>query len=71
MVGFSWWLNGKESTCQCRRCRSNPWNGKIPWRRKWQLTSVFLPGKPHGQKSLVGYSLLSIGNRIIDVFDFL
>ena len=30
--------------------------GKIPWRRKWQLTPVFLPGKSHGQRSLVGYS---------------
>ena len=30
--------------------------GKIPWRRKWQSTSVLLPGKSHGQKSLVGYS---------------
>ena len=29
---------------------------KIPWRRKWQPTSVFLPGKSHGQRSLVGYS---------------
>ena len=32
---------GKESTCQCRRCRKHrfhPWVGKIPWRRKWQLT---------------------------------
>ena len=32
------------------------WVGKIPWRRKWQPTPVFLPGKPHGQRSLVGYS---------------
>ena len=30
--------------------------GKIPWRRKWQSTPVLLPGKPHGQRSLVGYS---------------
>ena len=30
------WLSGKESTCQCRRRRFNPWVGKIPWRRKWQ-----------------------------------
>ena len=30
--------------------------GKIPWRRKWQLTPVILPRKSHGQKSLVGYS---------------
>ena len=44
---------GKESTCQCR---FNPWFGNIPWRRKWQLTPVFLPGKSHGQRSLVGYS---------------
>ena len=32
-----------------------PWVGKIPWRREWQPTPVFLPGKPHGQRSLVGY----------------
>ena len=31
-------------------------SGWMPWRRKWQLTAVFLPGKPPGQKSLVGYS---------------
>ena len=34
----------------------NPWIGKIPWRRKGQLAPVFLPGKSHGQRSLVGYS---------------
>ena len=32
------------------------WVGKIPWRRKWQPTPVLLPGKSHGQKSLIGYS---------------
>ena len=32
------------------------WVGKIPWRRKWQPTPVFLPGESHGQKSLLGYS---------------
>ena len=32
------------------------WTGKIPWRRKWQPTSVFLPGEFHGQMSLAGYS---------------
>ena len=32
------------------------WVGKIPWRRKWQPTPVFLPGESHGQRSLVGYS---------------
>ena len=44
--------------CQCRRCkryRFNPWIQKIPWRRKWQLTSLFLPGKFHGHRNLVGY----------------
>ena len=39
-----------------RRCRFHPWVGKIPWRRKWQPTPVFLPGKSHGQTSLAGYS---------------
>ena len=34
----------------------NPWVRKIPWRRKWQSTLVFLTGEFHGQKSLVGYS---------------
>ena len=29
---------------------------KIPWRRKWQHTPIFLPGESHGQRSLVGYS---------------
>ena len=51
-----WWLGGKEFACQCRRLGVDPWVRKIPWRRKWQLTPVFLPGKPHGQRSLVGYS---------------
>ena len=34
----------------------NPWIKKIPWRRKWQPTPVFLPGEFHGQRSLAGYS---------------
>ena len=51
-----WWLSGKESTCQCRRCELDPWIRKISWRRKWQPTPVFLPGKSHGQRSLAGYS---------------
>ena len=37
------------------RDRFDPWVGKIPWSRKWQTTPVFLPGKSHGQRSLVGY----------------
>ena len=49
------WHSSKYA-CQRRRCRFNPWVGKIPWERKWQPTPVFLSGKSHGQKSLVGYS---------------
>ena len=50
------WLSDKESACQCRRWGFSPWIGKIPWRRKWQPTPVFLPGESHGQRSLAGYS---------------
>ena len=49
--------SGKEPACLCRRHkrrRFNPWVGKIPWRKTWQSTPVFLPGESHGQESLVG-----------------
>jgi len=46
----------KESTCQCRRHGFDPWFRNIPWRRKWQPTSVLFLGKSHGQRSLVGFS---------------
>ena len=36
--------------------RLDPWVRKMPWRRKWQPTPVFLPGKCHGERSLAGYS---------------
>ena len=40
----------------------NPWVGKIPWRRKWQPTPIFLPRKSHGQRSLgQGEGLQSMG----------
>ena len=55
--GIPWWLSGKKSACQCKRHGFYPWVGKTPWRRKWQPTPVFLPGKSHTQRSLVGYSL--------------
>ena len=51
--------SGKEPACQCRRCKRlgfDAWVQKIPWRRAQQPTPVFLPGEPHGQRSLVGYS---------------
>ena len=51
---------GKESACNAGDLGSIPgfdsWVRKIPWRRNWQCTPVFLPGKSHGQRSLVGYS---------------
>ena len=48
--------SGKESTCQFRGHSFDPWVGKISWRRKWQPTPVFLPGKSHGQRSLASYT---------------
>ena len=60
--GFPGGASGKELACQCRRCRRckirgfDPWVGKMPRRRTWQPTPVFLPGESHGQKSQVGYS---------------
>ena len=44
---------------QSRRPRFHPWVRKIPWKKEWLPTPVFLPGKFHGQKSLEGYSLWS------------
>ena len=41
---------------QCGRPGFCPWVGKISWRMKWQPAPVFLPGKSHGRRSLVGYS---------------
>ena len=50
------WLGGKEAACQCRTLGFHPWIRKMPWRRKWQSTPVFLPKKSRGQRSLAGYS---------------
>ena len=58
-LGFLGGSSGKESTCQCRRfkrCKFDPWIGKIPWRRAWWPIPVFLPGESHGQRSLEGCS---------------
>ena len=57
--GFPGGATGKEPACQCRRHKRLEfvsWVRKIPWRRKWQPTLVFLPGESHGQRSLAGYS---------------
>ena len=53
--GLPRWLSGKESSFQCRRLGLSPWVRKIPCRRTWLPTPVFLSGKSHGQRSLAGY----------------
>ena len=58
-LGFPGGASGKGPACQRSRCKRrgfHPWVRKIPWRRVWQLTAVFLPGGSRGQRSLVGYS---------------
>ena len=57
LLGFPGGSSGKEPARQCRRCRgcgSHSWLGKTLWRRKWQPTPTFSPGKSHEQRSLVG-----------------
>ena len=58
-MGFPGGATGKDPACQFRRgkrCGFYPWVGKIPWRRAWQPTPVFLPIESHGQRRLAGYS---------------
>ena len=43
-------------SCIAGRCALDPWIGKMSWRKKWQPTPLFLPGKSYGQRSLAGYS---------------
>ena len=50
-IGLPWWLSGEESAAGAGD------TGSILWRRKWQPTPVLLPGKSHGWRSLVAYSL--------------
>ena len=57
--GLPWWLSGKESAYNAGDTGLDPWVRKIPWRRKWQPTPVFLPGtripwteKPGGLQSM-------------------
>ena len=57
-VGFPGGASGNEPAFLCRRLKQkfSLWVGKIPWRRAWQPTPVFLPREFHGQKRLEGYS---------------
>ena len=54
--GLLWWLSSTEFACNAGEAGSIPGFGRISWRRKWQPTPVFLPGKSHGQGNLVGSS---------------
>ena len=54
--GLPRWLGAEEPTCPCRRsrgCECDPAVRKTPWRRQWQPTPVFLPGKPYKERILV------------------
>ena len=57
-MGFPGGSDGKESACNAGVAGQEfyPQVGKIAWRRAWQPTPGFLPGKFHGQRGLVGYS---------------
>ena len=61
-IGLPWQLRWWRICLQCRRPGFNPWVGKVPWRREWPPTQIFLPGEFHGQRSLVGYRAC-IANR--------
>ena len=52
----AWWATVPGVYLQSRRPGLDSWVRKIPWRREWQPTPVFLPGEFHGLRSLVGYS---------------
>ena len=55
-MGFPSGSDGKESAHNLGPV-FDPWVKKIPWRREWLPTPVFLPGESHGQRSLEGHSL--------------
>ena len=55
-TGFLSSSDGKESACNGRDLGSTPGSGRLPWRREWLPTPVFLPEEFHGQRSLAGYS---------------
>ena len=55
-LGFPGGSGGKESALECKRPGCHPWVRKIPWRREWLPTTVFLNGEFHGQRNLARYS---------------
>ena len=63
LLGFPGSTSGKEPACQCKRQKRwgfDPWVGKIPWRREWQPTPVFLPWESYGLRMLVGLFFLCV-----------
>ena len=66
-LGFPAGSDGKETACQCRRQKRrqfDPWVRKIPWRKAWQPTPVFLPGEFHGQRTLTDYRVTKGQTRL-------
>ena len=55
-LGFPGGSDGKESSCNACRPGFDPWVGKVPLRREWKPTPVFLLGEVHGEQSLTSYS---------------
>ena len=56
-LGLPSWLSSKELACNAGDPGLIPGVRKIPWRRAWQPTPVFLPGEFQGQRNLADYSL--------------
>ena len=48
----------------------NPWAGKIPWRKEWLPTPLFLPGEFHGQRNLAGYTFMGSQRVAINTFTY-
>ena len=64
--GFPGGTSGYEPVCQCRRHKRHGFR-KMPWRRAWQPTPIFLPGESHGKRSLAFYS--PSGHTELDTMD--
>ena len=54
-TGLYIWFRWYRICLKFSKHKFDPWVRNIPWRRKWLLTPVFLPGEFHGQRSLAGY----------------
>ena len=71
-MGFPGGSDDKESACSAGDPCSIPGSERFPWRRRWLLTPVFMPGEFHGQKNLVGYrpwGLISILQSILAFYN--